>query len=65
MTGIVRSALFACAAFVSVAHAQALAPRTVTLEQALAAAQKSNPGLIAVRQQVEEAARRDRVVASN
>ncbi|MGH7653661.1 MAG: TolC family protein [Gemmatimonadaceae bacterium] len=65
MRRIFHSALFACAVFASVAHAQALTPRTVTLEQALAAAQRSNPGLLAVRQRVEEAARSNRVMSSN
>lgn len=62
---IARSALVACAIATSVVRAQEISPRTVTLEQALAAAQTSNPGLLAVRQRVEEASRRNRVASSN
>jgi outer membrane protein TolC len=41
------------------------APRALTLEQAIALALESNPGLKAVRERVEEAERRSRVVFSN
>jgi outer membrane protein len=47
------------------ARAQQVAPRTVTLDQALAAAHEFNAGLLVVRQRVEEAERRNRVVFSN
>src|SRR5262245_34934597 len=40
-------------------------PRKLSLDQALALAQESNAGLRAVRQRVEEADRRNRVVFSN
>jgi outer membrane protein TolC len=40
-------------------------PRTLSLDQALALARESNAGLRAVRQRVEEAERRNRVVFSN
>ncbi|HEU4994436.1 MAG TPA: TolC family protein [Gemmatimonadaceae bacterium] len=40
-------------------------PRTLSLDQALALANESNAGLRAVRQRVEEAERRNRVVFSN
>jgi outer membrane protein TolC len=65
MHRIARTALLACACLASVARAQQPAPRTLTLEQALGAALQSNAGLLAVRQRVEEAERRNRVVFSN
>lgn len=65
MPRLSRSALFVCVLLASVARAQESAPRTLTLEQALAAAHESNPGLRALRLRVEEAERRNRVVFSN
>ena len=47
------------------ARAQEAQPRTLTLQQALAAAQESNAGLRAVRDRVEEAQRRSSVMFSN
>lgn len=65
MHRIARSALLACVFLAPSARAQQPAPRTLTLEQALVAAHVANPGLLAVRQRVEEAERRNRVVFSN
>ncbi|MEO5814555.1 MAG: TolC family protein [Gemmatimonadaceae bacterium] len=65
MHRIAQSALLFCVVLAPVARAQAPAPRTLTLEQALAAAHESNAGLRAVRQRVEEAGRRSNVAFSN
>jgi outer membrane protein len=65
MHRIARSAILACVCFAPAARAQQPAPRTFTLDQALAAAHEANPGLLVVRQRVEEAERRNRVVFSN
>lgn len=67
MHRIARSALLACVILAPPpsARAQAPSPRALTLDQALAAAQQSNAALRAVRQRVEEADRRNRVVFSN
>lgn len=51
--------------FAPAAGAQDAGPRTLTLDQALAVARDSNPGLRALRLRVEEAERRNRVVFSN
>ena len=59
------SALLVCVVLAPAARAQQPSPRTLTLEQALAAAPESNAGLRAVRQRVEEAERRNNVVFSN
>jgi outer membrane protein TolC len=65
MYRIARSAFLACVCLAPTARAQQPAPRTLTLDQALATARESNAGLLAVRQRVEEAERRNRVVFSN
>ncbi len=65
MPRIARSALIACVCFAPSALAQQPAPRTLTLDQALAAAHESNAGVLAVRQRVQEAERRNRVAFSN
>jgi outer membrane protein TolC len=65
MYRISRSALLIAGIFASAARAQAPAPRTLTLEQAVAIARDSNPALRALRQRVEESERRSRVVFSN
>lgn len=65
MHRIWRSVLFVCVFLAPAARAQEGSRRTLTLEQALAAAHESNAGLRAVRQRVEEAERRNRVVFSN
>jgi outer membrane protein len=65
MHRISRPALLVAVFFASAVRAQTPAPRSLTLEQALAIARDSNPGLRALRQRVEEAQRRSRVVFSN
>jgi outer membrane protein TolC len=65
MHRITRSALAAFVLLAPAARAQESSPRTLTLDQALATAYESNAALRAVRQQVEEADRRNRVMFSN
>ena len=65
MHRIARSALLVCVCLAPSARAQQPLPRTLTLDQALAAAHESNAGLLAVRSRVEEAERRNKVVFSN
>jgi len=65
MHRIARTALLACVCLAPSARAQQPSPRTLTLDQALAAAHESNAGLLAVRSRVEEAERRNKVVFSN
>jgi len=65
MYRISRSALLIAGFFATAANAQTPAPRTLTLEQAVAIARDSNPALRALRLRVEEAERRSRVVFSN
>lgn len=60
-----RSALVIAAVIASAASAQAPSARSLTLDQALAIARDSNAGVRAIRQRVEEAQRRSRVVFSN
>ncbi len=65
MPRLPHSAVLLCVALATAANGQAVAPRVLTLDAALAAAQQSNAGLRAVRQRVEEARRRNSVVFSN
>lgn len=61
MLRIARRAICLGVAFAPAARAQEASPRTLTLEQALAAAHESNAGLRAVREKVEQAQHRSRV----
>jgi len=65
MLRIAQSALLLSAFIPLALRAQESAPRVLTLEQAIGMAQERNAGLLAVRQKVEEAERRNRVVFSN
>jgi outer membrane protein TolC len=65
MHRISRPAVVIAVILASTARAQTPAPRSLTLDQALAIARDSNSGLRALRQRVEEAQRRSRVVFSN
>lgn len=65
MHRIAQSAFLVCLLIPIASRAQESAPRVLTLEQAIGMGQEHNAGLLAVRQRVEEAERRNRVVFSN